>query len=123
MATGMEIRAWARDNGFQVADQGRIAADVMDAYLAAHTRQLGLAPAPDAPSQPAEVLAPDTPDMPPSGEPGSAGPTPGAPEAEDPPDLPAGRVPRYTHSRMPGVLYLPGRGKVHLRHDRPGDPG
>lgn len=31
-----EIRAWARANGHQVSDRGRIAASVMQAYEAAH---------------------------------------------------------------------------------------
>lgn len=30
------IRAWARDNGFQVADRGRISAKVKEAYAKAH---------------------------------------------------------------------------------------
>ena len=31
-----EIRAWARDNGFKVPDRGRVAAEVREAYAAAH---------------------------------------------------------------------------------------
>ncbi len=31
-----EIRAWARDNGFNVPDRGRVAAEVREAYAAAH---------------------------------------------------------------------------------------
>ena len=31
-----EIRAWARDNGFDVPDRGRVSAEVRDAYAAAH---------------------------------------------------------------------------------------
>jgi hypothetical protein len=31
-----EIRAWARDNGFTVPDRGRVAAEVREAYAAAH---------------------------------------------------------------------------------------
>lgn len=31
-----EIRAWARANGFKVPDRGRVAADVKEAYDAAH---------------------------------------------------------------------------------------
>lgn len=30
------IRAWARDNGFDVSERGRISREVMDAYNAAH---------------------------------------------------------------------------------------
>jgi hypothetical protein len=30
------IRSWARDNGFQVADRGRISAKVKEAYAKAH---------------------------------------------------------------------------------------
>jgi hypothetical protein len=30
------IRAWARDNGFEVSERGRISREVMDAYNAAH---------------------------------------------------------------------------------------
>lgn len=29
-----EIRAWARDNGYEVSDRGRISATIMDAYRA-----------------------------------------------------------------------------------------
>lgn len=31
-----DIRAWARDNGFDVPDRGRVSAQVREAYLAAH---------------------------------------------------------------------------------------
>ena len=31
-----ELRAWALDNGIQVADRGRISGDVLDAWKAAH---------------------------------------------------------------------------------------
>ncbi len=31
-----EIRAWARDNGFDVPERGRVSAEVRDAYAAAH---------------------------------------------------------------------------------------
>jgi hypothetical protein len=31
-----EIRAWARDNGFDVPDRGRVSSEVRDAYMAAH---------------------------------------------------------------------------------------
>jgi Lsr2 len=31
-----EVRVWARDNGYQVSDRGRISAEVMAAYEAAH---------------------------------------------------------------------------------------
>ncbi len=31
-----DIRAWARDNGYAVNERGRIAAEVLDAYRAAH---------------------------------------------------------------------------------------
>ena len=31
-----DIRAWARDNGFNVPDRGRVASEVREAYLAAH---------------------------------------------------------------------------------------
>lgn len=30
------IREWARENGYDVSDRGRIPADVMDAYAAAN---------------------------------------------------------------------------------------
>ena len=30
------IRAWAKDNGFQVSERGRVPASVIDAYEAAH---------------------------------------------------------------------------------------
>lgn len=31
-----EIRAWARENGFEVPDRGRVSQEVRDAYAAAH---------------------------------------------------------------------------------------
>jgi hypothetical protein len=31
-----EIRSWARDNGFDVPDRGRVSAEVREAYAAAH---------------------------------------------------------------------------------------
>lgn len=31
-----DIRSWARDNGFEVPDRGRVSQQVKDAYLAAH---------------------------------------------------------------------------------------
>ena len=31
-----EIRAWARENGFTVPERGRVAAEVREAYAAAH---------------------------------------------------------------------------------------
>jgi hypothetical protein len=31
-----ELRAWARDNGFQVSDRGRVSGEVRTAYEAAH---------------------------------------------------------------------------------------
>ena len=31
-----DIRAWARENGFDVPDRGRVSANVREAYLAAH---------------------------------------------------------------------------------------
>lgn len=34
--TAAEIRAWARENGWDVPDRGRVAAEVRDAYNAAH---------------------------------------------------------------------------------------
>ena len=35
-APASEIRAWARENGFEVPERGRVAAEVRDAYAAAH---------------------------------------------------------------------------------------
>lgn len=35
-ATAAEIRAWARENGHDVPDRGRVSAEVRDAYEAAH---------------------------------------------------------------------------------------
>lgn len=32
------VRAWARDNGFDVADRGRLPAEVVDAYTASRTK-------------------------------------------------------------------------------------
>jgi hypothetical protein len=34
--TAAEIRAWARENGWDVPDRGRVSAEVRDAYAAAH---------------------------------------------------------------------------------------
>jgi hypothetical protein len=31
-----DVRAWARENGFQVSDRGRVSAEVMAAYEGAH---------------------------------------------------------------------------------------
>ena len=31
-----EIRSWARENGYDVPDRGRVSAEVREAYLAAH---------------------------------------------------------------------------------------
>ena len=31
-----DIRAWARENGFDVPDRGRVSSEVREAYLAAH---------------------------------------------------------------------------------------
>lgn len=31
-----EVRSWARDNGFQVSDRGRVSTQVLQAYEAAH---------------------------------------------------------------------------------------
>jgi hypothetical protein len=31
-----DIRAWARENGFNVPDRGRVSSEVREAYLAAH---------------------------------------------------------------------------------------
>ena len=31
-----DIRAWARDNGFNVPDRGRVSSEVREAYAAAH---------------------------------------------------------------------------------------
>jgi len=31
-----DVRGWARDNGFQVSDRGRVSAEVMEAYDNAH---------------------------------------------------------------------------------------
>ena len=35
-ATPAEIRAWARNNGWDVPDRGRVASEVREAYEAAH---------------------------------------------------------------------------------------
>ncbi|MCZ4498624.1 MAG: hypothetical protein JWQ74_1177 [Marmoricola sp.] len=34
--TPAEIRVWARENGFDVPDRGRVSSEVREAYLAAH---------------------------------------------------------------------------------------
>ena len=34
--TPADIRAWARDNGFDVPDRGRVSSEVREAYLSAH---------------------------------------------------------------------------------------
>jgi hypothetical protein len=31
-----DVREWARENGYQVSDRGRVAAEVMEAYQNAH---------------------------------------------------------------------------------------
>lgn len=35
-ASPAEIRSWARENGFDVPERGRVAAEVREAYAAAH---------------------------------------------------------------------------------------
>jgi hypothetical protein len=35
-AAPAEIRSWARENGFEVPDRGRVSAEVREAYAAAH---------------------------------------------------------------------------------------
>jgi hypothetical protein len=35
-STPKEVRAWARENNYEVPDRGRIPADLMEAYEAAH---------------------------------------------------------------------------------------
>ena len=35
-ASAAEIRSWARDNGFEVPERGRVSAEVREAYDAAH---------------------------------------------------------------------------------------
>lgn len=35
-ASPAEIRAWARENGYEVPDRGRVSAEVREAYAAAH---------------------------------------------------------------------------------------
>jgi hypothetical protein len=35
-AAPSEIRAWARENGFEVPERGRVSAEVREAYAAAH---------------------------------------------------------------------------------------
>ena len=39
------VRTWARENGYQVADRGRLPADLTDAYLAANGGRRKAAPA------------------------------------------------------------------------------
>jgi Lsr2 len=36
IADTADVRSWARDNGYAVNDRGRLAAEVVDAYRAAH---------------------------------------------------------------------------------------
>lgn len=44
------VRAWARSNGYDVADRGRLPADVTDAYVAAHGKGSTAAPASGKPA-------------------------------------------------------------------------
>ena len=44
------MRAWARENGYDVADRGRLPAEIQDAYVAAHRR--GTKPAKKAAAKP-----------------------------------------------------------------------
>lgn len=44
------VRAWARSNGYDVADRGRLPADVTDAYAAAHGQGSTAAPASGKPA-------------------------------------------------------------------------
>lgn len=34
--TPQDLRAWARDNGYQVSDRGRVSEEIRQAYAAAH---------------------------------------------------------------------------------------
>jgi hypothetical protein len=62
-----ELRNWAKENGFDVAERGRVSATVLEAWMRAHDADNGSAPtatataepAPttDIPAQPAEVPA------------------------------------------------------------------
>lgn len=56
------VRAWAREHGFDVADRGRLPAEVRQAYDAAHRSKAAAkqkpakaAPAPTRPAKPAAV--------------------------------------------------------------------
>lgn len=120
MASYAEIREWAWANNYDVAATGRIAAEVVEAYEAAHTTRLDQAGVEPVELQPVDAgtrqASVDTvePDAPPSGDDAT---DPVAMDASPPPAVRRGR------SRLPGVIYLPGRGKVQLKHDRPGEPG
>lgn len=52
------MRAWARDNGYVVADRGRLPAEVTDAYLAAGTKPAKPAKKAAAKPAPARKAAP-----------------------------------------------------------------
>lgn len=50
------VRAWARDNGFDVADRGRLSAEIVDAYVASRKKGGAGKPATKAPAT-AKALA------------------------------------------------------------------
>jgi hypothetical protein len=55
------VRAWARENGYQISDRGRIPAEVTEAYSAAHSSRKGAAkkaPASKSPAKKAAAKAP-----------------------------------------------------------------
>jgi hypothetical protein len=53
------VRAWAKDNGYEVADRGRLPAEITDAYLAAHDgNRKKAATAPAKKAAPATKAAP-----------------------------------------------------------------
>jgi hypothetical protein len=62
-ASTSEIRAWARDNGYEMPDRGNISGDVRGAYDAAHPGSNGSGPAagPDYPDDDFETAFADVP--------------------------------------------------------------
>lgn len=113
--TGAEIRAWARANGYVVADEGRVPPDIVAAYAAAH-RKRPVAPAPsdtlhgaEPQSQPpAPPPSPPQPGMPQWAPPPPAGPPPPPPPPSGPGFGPSGPVPPPPPAAWPA----PGSGPV-----------
>lgn len=65
MSDNSDIRAWARDNGYDVADRGQLPKDVKEAYAAEHGTTTDTSEAPFTIGTPDEVVPKTTSETPP----------------------------------------------------------